>query len=86
MTPCTTCYLVKKKTVHHSTGRAGCPCTLKERVIKFTATGKAAAPVAMPKAAAPKAAILPKFIPASKAGDDKKDNGGWSSAHLPPTR
>jgi hypothetical protein len=51
-----------------------------------TATGKAAAPVAMPKAAAPKAAIMPKFIPASKAGDDKKDNGGWSSAHLPPTR
>jgi hypothetical protein len=40
----------------------------------------------MPKAAAPKAAIMPKFIPASKAGDDKKDNGGWSSAHLPPTR
>ena len=51
-----------------------------------TATGKAAAPVAMPKAAAPKAALMPKFIPASKAGDDKKDNGGWSSAHLPPTR
>ena len=51
-----------------------------------TATGKAAAPVAMPKAAAPKAAIMPKFMPASKAGDDKKDNGGWSSAHLPPTR
>jgi hypothetical protein len=43
-------------------------------------------PTATGKAAAPKAAIMPKFIPASKAGDDKKDNGGWSSAHLPPTR
>ena len=47
-----------------------------------TATGKAAAPVAMPKPTA-----MPKFIPASsKAADDKKDPGGWSSAHLPPTR
>ena len=40
------------------------------------------APVAMPKPTA-----MPKFIPASsKAADDKKDPGGWSSAHLPPTR
>ena len=47
-----------------------------------TATGKAAAPVAMPKPTA-----MPKFIPASSnAADDKKDPGGWSSAHLPPTR
>ena len=47
-----------------------------------TATGKAAAPVAMPKPTA-----MPKFIPAaSKAADDKKGPGGWSSSHLPPTR
>ena len=47
-----------------------------------TATGKAAAPVPMPKPTA-----MPKFIPAaSKAANDKKDPGGWSSAHLPPTR
>ncbi|KAK3266045.1 hypothetical protein CYMTET_25308 [Cymbomonas tetramitiformis] len=40
--PCVTCYVVKKKTVHHSTGRAGCPCSLKERVVKFTVPGKTA--------------------------------------------
>ncbi|KAK3252843.1 hypothetical protein CYMTET_37887 [Cymbomonas tetramitiformis] len=42
MHACVTCYVVKKKTVHHSTGRAGCPCSLKERVVKFTVPGKAA--------------------------------------------
>ena len=42
MHACVTCYVVKKKTIHHSTGRAGCPCTIKERAVKFTVSGKAA--------------------------------------------
>ncbi|KAK3286450.1 hypothetical protein CYMTET_5989 [Cymbomonas tetramitiformis] len=40
--PCRTCYIVKKKTVHHSTGRAGCPCSLSEKMLKYdTRTPKA---------------------------------------------
>ncbi|KAK3232656.1 hypothetical protein CYMTET_57009 [Cymbomonas tetramitiformis] len=33
--PCRTCHLVKKKTVHHSHGRAGCPCSLSEKMLKY---------------------------------------------------
>ncbi len=36
--PCKTCKLVKKVTVHHSIGRAGCPCSYKERILKYTAS------------------------------------------------
>ncbi|KAK3252598.1 hypothetical protein CYMTET_38131 [Cymbomonas tetramitiformis] len=36
--PCKTCKLVKKVTVHHSLGRAGCPCSYKERILKYTAS------------------------------------------------